>query len=631
MSRSRVSPQRNPRWILRSLTDNPRIFVVPTVARTSRITRLSDELANQIAAGEVVERPASVAKELVENALDAGAGRIGVSVEFGGKRLVRVEDDGEGMTADEAVLALERHATSKIRRLEDLAAIATLGFRGEALPSIASVSHFLLRTRARGASRGFEIRVSGGATVSTREVGASEGTTIEVTDLFYNVPARRKFLKSDGAETTQISRLVTQLALAHAGVGFTLVSGSRRLLQCPPAAGLADRLFQLYKGRDELVEVHKEAAGIRVTGFVAALAGAGEGPRRGPQNIFVNGRAIKDRTIAHAVVHAYSAATIKERSPEVHLFLDVPPDRVDVNVHPAKAEVRFLEQSLVHEVLRRSIGEALERSRPPEIHLDIDADAALASPQSPPSATLLQPEGFTGAKEVDGAVSDSNSLDPVGLSGKHPLRDLVREFRPNAVEAVSVGERPLLPLGQFRDTFIIAIDDEGIAIIDQHVAHERILFEQVMERLTQGDLERQLLLTPMIVDLAAAERQAVAAHGAALDRLGFDIEQFGGESVRVSAVPALLSLAACETTVRSLAQDLDGLDRGSAVDEALRQIAATTACHAAVKAHDRLTPEKMIYLLDELRRTSHSSVCPHGRPVVLRLSRREIERRFGRI
>ncbi len=600
------------------------------MTRAPRITRLSQELANQIAAGEVVERPASVVKELVENALDAGAGRIGVSVEFGGKRLVRVEDDGEGMTPDEAVLALERHATSKIRRLEDLAAIATLGFRGEALPSIASVSHFLLRTRVCGASRGFEIRVSGGSTVSTREVGAPEGTTIEVTDLFYNVPARRKFLKSDGAETTQISRLVTQLALAHAGVGFTLASGSRRLLQCPPAGGLADRLFQLYKGRDDLVEVQKEAAGIRVSGFVAALAGAGEGPRRGPQNIYVNGRVVKDRTISHAVAHAYSAATIKERSPEVHLFLEVSPDRVDVNVHPAKAEVRFLEQSLVHEVLRRAIGEALERGLPPEIHLDVGTDATRSPTPLPLSETLPKPGGVAGVGEVSGAVFDSNSSGSEDLSGRHPLRDLVREVRPNAVKAATVGERPLLPLGQFRDTFIIAIDDEGIAIVDQHVAHERILFEQVMERLTRGDLERQLLLTPMIVDLPLAERQAVVDHGAALERLGFDIEQFGGESVRVSAVPALISLAACETTVRSLAQDLDGLDQGGAVGEALRRIAATMACHAAVKAHDRLTPEKMTYLLDELRRTAHSSVCPHGRPVVLRLSRKEIERRFGR-
>ena len=243
------------------------------VTRAPRIRRLPTELANQIAAGEVVERPASIVKELVENALDAGATRVVVTVELGGKRLVRVEDDGEGMTPDEAVLALERHATSKIRRLEDLAAITTLGFRGEALPSIASVSHLLLRTRARGASHGTEIRVSGGVVASTREVGAPEGTTLEVTDLFYNVPARRKFLKSDGAETTQVSRLVTQLALGHPGVGFTLTSGSRRLLQCPPAASLADRLFQLYKDRSDLVEVRKAAAGLQVTGFVAALAG----------------------------------------------------------------------------------------------------------------------------------------------------------------------------------------------------------------------------------------------------------------------------------------------------------------------------------------------------------------------
>ena len=330
--------------------------------RPSKITRLSTELANQIAAGEVVERPASVVKELVENAIDAGARRIAVAVELGGKRLIRVEDDGEGMTAEEAALALERHATSKIRRLEDLAAISTLGFRGEALPSIASVSNLLLRTRPRGADRGVEIRVSAGVTTATREVGASEGTTIEVIDLFCNVPARRKFLKSDGAETTQISRLMTQLALGYPEVGFTLASGSRRLLQCPSATELDERLFQLYKSRDHLVEVQKTAAGVSVRGFAAGLAGQGHGPVRGPQNLFVNGRAVKDRTIAHAITHAYSAATIKERSPEVHLFFELPPDRVDVNVHPAKAEVRFLEPSLVHEVLRRALGDALADS-----------------------------------------------------------------------------------------------------------------------------------------------------------------------------------------------------------------------------------------------------------------------------
>ena len=605
-----------------------------TVTRAPRIRRLPTELANQIAAGEVVERPASIVKELVENALDAGATRVVVAVELGGKRLVRVDDDGEGMTPDEAALALERHATSKIRRLEDLAAITSLGFRGEALPSIASVSYLLLRTRARGASRGTEIRVSGGVVASTREVGAPEGTTLEVTDLFYNVPARRKFLKSDGAETTQVSRRLTQLALGHPSVGFTLTSGPRRLLQCPPAASLADRLFQLYKDRSDLVEVEKSAAGVRVTGFVAALAGPGQGPVRGPQNIFVNGRAVKDRTIAHAVVHAYSTATIKERNPEVHLFLEVPPDRVDVNVHPTKAEVRFLEPSLVHEVLRRALSEALGQGPAPELTLDVVAGGgAVQQPGSsgPAPATAVGAPGG-GERWQPLAEIPRGGAPAVGSGYGQPLRDLVREVRPAAVEAAPVtSDRPLLPLGQFRNTFIIAIDDDGIAIIDQHVAHERVLFEQVMERLTTGALESQRLLTPLVIELPPAERQALAAHGPTLARLGFDVEEFGGDSVRIAAMPALVGLVACETAVRALAQDLDGLDQGSAIDEPLRRIAATTACHAAVKANDRLTPEKMVYILDELRRTAHASVCPHGRPVILRLSRREIERRFERI
>ncbi len=595
--------------------------------RPSKITRLSTELANQIAAGEVVERPASVVKELVENAIDAGARRIAVAVELGGKRLIRVEDDGEGMTAEEAALALERHATSKIRRLEDLAAISTLGFRGEALPSIASVSNLLLRTRPRGADRGVEIRVSAGVTTATREVGASEGTTIEVIDLFCNVPARRKFLKSDGAETTQISRLMTQLALGYPEVGFTLASGSRRLLQCPSATELDERLFQLYKSRDHLVEVQKTAAGVSVRGFAAGLAGQGHGPVRGPQNLFVNGRAVKDRTIAHAITHAYSAATIKERSPEVHLFFELPPDRVDVNVHPAKAEVRFLEPSLVHEVLRRALGDALADSPAPEVALEA------APTRAPGPAAEASPGPWT--QPVAVLADTATSTDGPGSTGFAPpqsLTDLVRDMRPAAMAPAPVPTgRSMLPLGQFRDTFIIAVDDEGIAIIDQHVAHERVLFEQVMERLTAGPLESQRLLTPLVLELSPAERQALGQHQVALTRLGFEVEEFGGDSVCVAAVPALVPIAASEVTIRALALDLDGFEEGGPVDQALRQVAATTACHAAVKAHDRLTPEKMVYILDELRRTAHSSVCPHGRPVVLRLSRREIERRFERI
>src|SRR5436190_5384020 len=335
----------------------------------SRIHRLPLHLANQIAAGEVVERPASVVKELIENSLDAQATRIAIAIELGGKKLLRVEDDGEGMDADDARLAIERHATSKIATPEDLGAILTLGFRGEALPSIASVSHFVLRTRARGSASGTEIRIDGGTMASDGEVGAPEGTSIEVADLFYNLPARRKFLKSDSAESAQISRLVTQMALGYPEVGFSLTSGGRKLLECPPANGLGERFYQLFGERLDLIEVRKEAAGLHIHGYVAALGD--QGPVRGAQNVFVNRRIVKDRTIAHAISEAYSVATIKERSPEVHLFIRIPPDRVDVNVHPTKAEVRFLEQSLVHEVPRRSLAEALGQGRAPELQFTV--------------------------------------------------------------------------------------------------------------------------------------------------------------------------------------------------------------------------------------------------------------------
>jgi DNA mismatch repair protein MutL len=581
----------------------------------ARIQKLSPHLANQIAAGEVVERPASVVKELLENALDAGATRIAVAIELGGKKSIRVEDDGYGMVPEDARLAIERHATSKIASPEDLEAIRTLGFRGEALPSIASVSHFTLRTRAHGESTGTEIRVNGGTIESEREVGAPEGTCIDVDDLFYNLPARRKFLKSDTAETSQISRLLLQMALGYPEVGFSLASGGRRLLECPPAAGLRERFFQLFGDRPDLVEVRKEAGGLAIHGYVAALGD--QGPVRGQQNVFVNRRIVKDRTIAHAIGEAYSVATIKERSPEVHLFVQIPPDRVDVNVHPTKAEVRFLEQSLVHEVLRRALAEALGQGRASELQLS----PILPRADEPRPMTI--PGVLAGASVGSRWMNDALARTPLDV------------MAPSAVAAPSAGSaldiRPMIPLGQFRDTFIIAVDDEGVAIVDQHVAHERVLFEQVMEKLTSGRLASQRLLTPILIEMMPAERQALARHRETLDRVGLEVEEFGGDSLRLAAVPAILEPGECEAAVRALAQDLEGLAGGTGVDDALRRIAATMACHAAVKANYPLTMEKMRFILDELRRTAYSSVCPHGRPVVLRLSRREIERNFQRI
>jgi DNA mismatch repair protein MutL len=588
-----------------------------------KIHRLPVDLANQIAAGEVVERPASVIKELVENAIDAGAKRLAIAVEYGGKKLIRVEDDGEGMIPDDARLAIERHATSKIRRAEDLERIATLGFRGEALPSIASVSHFTLRTRARGAATGTEVRVNGGAVAAVMEVGMPEGTCIEVADLFYNLPARRKFLKSDAAESAQASRVVTQLALCYPEIGFTLTSAGRRVVQCPPVAGLRDRLYQLYGERPDLVEVRRDTGDIKVVGYIAALAE--QGPTRGAQNIFINRRVVKDRTIASAIITAYSVASIKERSPEVHLFIEMPHDAVDVNVHPTKAEVRFREQGHVHEVIRRTLGDALGRSGIPALELTPPPIA-----QSGVPTTAFLPHAFTSSFPSRWNVAPAPAGEESPGEASHAPPSEAR-YAPASIASAAPSIRPLMPLGQFRDTYIIAVDEEGLAIIDQHVAHERVLFERISERLTSGRLESQRLLVPLLLDLPAAGRQALLAHRADLERLGFEVEEFGGEAVRVGAIPALLGREDCAAAVRALAEDLEGLDRGSRIEDALKRIAATMACHAAVKANYPLTPEKMLHILDELRRTAYSTICPHGRPVMLRLTRREIEKNFQRI
>jgi DNA mismatch repair protein MutL len=597
-----------------------------------KIHRLSPDLANQIAAGEVVERPASVIKELVENSIDAGARRVAITVELGGKKLIRVEDDGEGMEPEDARLAIERHATSKIRHADDLGRIATLGFRGEALPSIASVSRFVLRTRARGATAGIEVRVAGGALEGVTDVGMPEGTSIEVADVFYNLPARRKFLKSDAAEAAQVSRVVTQLALCYPEIGISLTSSGRKVLQCPPVSSLRERLYQLYGERSDLVEVKRGSGDVKVLGYIAALAE--QGPTRGPQNVFVNRRIVKDRTIAHAIIDAYSVASIKERSPEVHLFIELPHDAVDVNVHPTKAEVRFRDQSYMHQVVRRTLGEALGRGPAPELTLESPAF------EMPQAYTLPLPAGYTGAfpsrwqagRAATGAPTDAAAAPADGAIARMDGAFAPASAAPEpAGSGVSPSLKPMIPLGQFRDTFIIAVDEEGIAIIDQHVAHERVLFERITERLSSGRLESQRLLEPLLVALPPSGRQALLARAADLDRLGFEVEEFGGDDVKVTAFPALLRREECDAALRALAEDLEGLDKGAGVHEAIKRLAATMACHAAVKANYPLTGEKMLHILEELRRTAYSTICPHGRPVMLRLTRREVERNFQRI
>jgi DNA mismatch repair protein MutL len=603
-----------------------------------KIRRLPADLADQIAAGEVVERPASVIKELVENSIDAGATRVAITVEFGGKRLIRVEDDGEGMDEADARLAVERHATSKLRTSDDLGRIATLGFRGEALPAMASVSRFTLRTRTREAVSGVELSIEGGGPARVREVGAPAGTSIDVRDLFFNLPARRKFLKSDAAEMAQVTRVVTQMALCYATVGFSLRAPGRKAWEYPPVASLEERLFQVYGDRPDLVPVSRETSGLTIRGRVAALAATGL--PRGPQHVFVNRRVVRDKTIAHAIGEAYSAASIKERSPEVHLFLEMPLDAVDVNVHPTKAEVRFRDQSFVHQVVRLAVSEAIGTPTVPTLGDAVRAveltPSTLPLPASYPSVFpsrwtpapgLLRERGegtdpTVPHVERGESVTDLVSIRPDGAGGRG-----ARGEHPDASRSI---RGTLMPLGQFRDTFIVAVDDDGIAIIDQHVAHERILFERITERLTAGTLDSQRLLEPMLIDVSADGQQALVAHAEDLARLGFEIEEFGTGTVRVSAHPVLLGREESRHALVALSQDLDQLDRGSAVADAVRRLAATMACHAAVKANDPLTHEKMLHILDGVARTAYSTVCPHGRPIMLRLTRYELERRFER-
>jgi DNA mismatch repair protein MutL len=598
-----------------------------------RISVLPPDLANQIAAGEVVERPASVVKELIENAIDAGARRIQIHVELGGKRLVRVEDDGDGMGAEDARLSLERHATSKIRRADDLGAIRTLGFRGEALPSIASVSHFVIRTRRRGELGGTEIRVNGGAIASVQEVGAPEGTAVEVGDLFYNLPARRKFLKTDTAEAAHVSRVVTQFALGYPEIGFSLTSGPRTVLQWPRVDRFDDRLYQVFGERPDLVPVGRTLAGFEIKGVVAALAE--QGPTRGSQTVFVNRRIVKDRTIAHAIIEAYGSASIKERSPEVHIFLEIPADRIDVNVHPTKAEVRFRDQSFIHEAVKHAVADAIGKGAVPELQLVPDGDHR-PQPITPAIPGVLAGGLYPSRWAAAGTDRqfDTTGGEVAGLKAGGPPTEGagLKTSTTTDVASTTTGTiKPMMPLGQFRDTFIIAVDADGIAIIDQHVAHERVLFERVMERLSSGRLDSQRLLEPVLIELSPESRQALFSHTEDLDRLGFGIDDFGGDTLRMTAVPAVLGREDAVTALRALAADLEGLDRGREVGNALRRIAATTACHAAVKANYPLTHEKMVHILEELRQTAYSTVCPHGRPVMLRLTKREIEKNFQRI
>jgi DNA mismatch repair protein MutL len=565
-----------------------------------RVLRLPSDLVDKIAAGEVVERPASVVKELVENALDAGARSVAVEIEAGGKGLIRVRDDGHGMVREDARLAVERHATSKLRDLDGLQAIATHGFRGEALPSIGSVSHLVLRTRDASDSAGTEVELLPARAPAVRDAGHPVGTTVEVRDLFGSVPARRKFLRAESTEASHVAEAVTLLALARPETGFTLRSGGRTLVQAPPVADLGSRIYQLFgePALQGLVPVDGGEGWARVRGFVSRPDRPGAA--RASLRLYVNGRAVRDRGLHKAVSEAYRHAGAGDHRPEAFLFLELPPGMVDVNVHPAKTEVRFADPRTVWTAVERAVRGALsEGARREEPHIQRVAEAAEAY------------------------VARATASEPVS----RPLFQDPRPPGPEPVEAASA----MAVLGQHRLTYIVASDGDDLVLVDQHTAHERVRFEGLLRRAEKRLVESQRLLEPEVVPVPPALQPLLDSELSQLLDLGFDAEPFGGGTLRIRAVPALLGPRDAGAAVLGLLKDLlEREERDWIVAGSRDRLAATLACHSAVRAGQTLTRETMAAIVTDLRTTAHPGLCPHGRPTLVRVPRQDVARWFGR-
>lgn len=613
-----------------------------------RIHILPDTLANQIAAGEVVERPASVVKELVENSLDAAATRIDISVQNGGKTEIRVADDGCGLGREDALLALDRHATSKISSVEDLRAVRTLGFRGEALPSIASVSRMTIETAEPGGV-GTRVRVAGGRILGVEDCARQAGTTVTVQNLFFNVPARAKFLRSAAAETRAITDVVTTLALANLSAGFRLESNDRTLLDLPPAPDLVARLAAIwgdeFAGR--LVGIARERDGITVAGLVERPDTSVTGPRR--VYLFVAGRPFRDREIVAAAERGYRTTIPSGARPSLFLYLDVPPGSVDVNVHPTKAEVRFRDRELVlaavEDAVRSALG-TLESSATLD-HFPV-APQLRSAPVTPPTPPEPAPESTqlaffvpatpaprpADAGAAPGGSADADVVDQgdlLGEAGRHPERGAGPAEQGSAAPAVAPATPRRSALWQIHDTYILAETSSGLLIIDQHSAHERILFEEMMNGFENGRTSSQRLLFPLTLRLSPAEYAVVTDLRSIFDRAGFEIEPFGGRTIIVHATPAPHPYFNAERCLREMIAELAaGSELTRAAKNQHERIAMTFACKAAIKAGQRLSTREMEELYDRLFATELPSHDVHGRPAVIRLSLQELERRFGR-
>jgi len=650
----------------------------------NKIQVLPDILANKIAAGEIVERPASAVKELVENSLDAASRMIHVSVKSGGKRSMRVRDDGDGMSQDDALMAFEHHATSKLRAAEDLASIATLGFRGEALPSIAAVSRLTLRTRREQDTVGTEIEIHGGILRSVKAISWDRGTEIEARDLFYNVPARRKFLRSHDTELGHIARLITNYALSRPETRYTLESEGRTLLDAAAVTDIKDRIYQTLGGAflDCLIPFDGQCGNTRVHGFTSLP----EERRTNSyaQYVYVNRRMVRDKVLLGAIRQAYRNLIPSTAYPVTILFLELPFDEVDVNAHPAKTEIRFRDQNGVYRLTSETINQALRENIviPSYAHSSVpsfspDGIAAFPESEQGSSGTPLDSRSRTAAAEVLPSSSvpleDSTMADPSAAnwnsgSAYGGRRSAPQAFNytptnnylnssasiaPNAFgkAAYPAGaryatelllsparhtERDILGariIGQLHNSYIIACDAQGLLIVDQHAAHERILYEKLTAEIISGRIETQGLLNPLSIDLRPPQMALIERMLTELALNGFDVESFGGDTIIVRSVPAIALDSDIKALIYEITQALDTLDeaeRGIDAKMIRDRIAIKTACQSAVKANMPLSQEKMRWLLDELSKTAVPTNCPHGRPAILRFSIREIEKNFGR-
>jgi DNA mismatch repair protein MutL len=575
-----------------------------------KVHRLSDELANQIAAGEVVERPASVVKELVENAVDAGATRVIVDVEQGGSVLVRVTDDGEGMSAADAALALERHATSKIRLLEDLFKLGTFGFRGEALPSIGSVSRLTLRTKLRDAAEGVEIVVHGGKTVSTKPAGGAAGTTIEVHDLFFNVPARRKFLKATATESAHVGEVILGAALARPDITFGLSRDGRMVREYLRVPSRVDRARAASTG-EQLTHVRAERGPLRIEAMLAAPERARSGATG--LALLVNGRPVRDRQLARAVAHSYGSVLESGRYPVGVVWIDLPSELVDVNVHPQKAEVRFTDARGVFDAVTRELHKSLGEA----FHLPDSGQSPYAH-----FARFEQPT----LRDLGQAAAQVLSHSPSTLPRPEP--PLVPEQNLFVAERAAAYAQ-LRYIGQVHGTYLLCEGEDGLYILDQHAAAERVTFDRLRRAHTSQKLEMQRLLVAEVVELPHADVAVLEEASAEVARLGVEVRAVGDGAVAVHGVPALLRKPDPARIVRDLAGEL-GRQGERAFRGAIDLVLATMACHGSIRAGDAISSEEARALLLALDAVDFAGHCPHGRPVVMRLPWGELERRVGR-